>query len=157
MFTNLQMVHRGHQRVVRYTNEIVRAELSRGEQFAQDHIRQFPEHFKHRQGRLWRGTKGRVFPYRDGRRLILSNAYKHAAAHDLGSGLYGPKHAKYAILPRRTKFLRFVARDGHVVFTRKVMHPGVRPSRFLYRATYAYFRVLGPNLQQRMSQIARRF
>lgn len=56
-----------------------------------------------------------------------------------GTGLYGPRHAKYLIVPRdrgdgRQHFLRWATPDGRFVFARKVMHPGIRPDPFLIQA-----------------------
>jgi len=37
----------------------------------------------------------------------------------------------YTIRPRRAKALRFLGRDGRLVFARSVQHPGLRPRPFL--------------------------
>lgn len=42
-----------------------------------------------------------------------------------GTGLWGPKHAKYLIKPKKPGgVLRFQAKDGTIVFARYVWHPG---------------------------------
>jgi len=65
-----------------------------------------------------------------------------------GTGLYGPKHAKYPIVPRKKKALAFRAgyaprtqpgppatwggpgrASGAMVVRKKVMHPGIKPRR----------------------------
>lgn len=57
----------------------------------------------------------------------------------------GVEHVPYAIFvhegaqpheirPRNARFLVFVARDGNLVFTKLVHHPGNKPNRFLVRA-----------------------
>jgi hypothetical protein len=72
--------------------------------------------------------------------VIADAAY--AEAQESGSGLYGPKRAKYPILPRFKKALRFpmqgaIGSGSGFVFSRGVMHPGVKPVRFLERAVEA--------------------
>lgn len=66
-----------------------------------------------------------------------------------GTGLYGPKHKKYPIVPKKAKVLRFRTgyqpktrpgaggqykgpgiATGEIVHTKKVMHPGIRPRPF---------------------------
>jgi len=55
----------------------------------------------------------------------VSNSTSYAADVEYGTGLWGPKHSKYLILPRTPGgVLRFIGRDGQVVFARRVMHPG---------------------------------
>lgn len=75
------------------------------------------------------------------------NSMAHYARyiHD-GTGLYGPKGAKYPITPRfgRTdgnesgpgprKMLRWVGSDGRWHYAKIVMHPGIKPDQFLIRA-----------------------
>lgn len=42
-----------------------------------------------------------------------------------GTGLWGPKHAKYVIRPRNPNgWLRWIGKDGSPVFAKEVMHPG---------------------------------
>lgn len=59
--------------------------------------------------------------------------------------LVGAEHVPYAIwvhegskphtiVPRNAPFLVFVGRDGNLVFTKLVHHPGNKPNRFLIRA-----------------------
>lgn len=70
----------------------------------------------------------------------------YAAAQESGSGLYGPKRAPYPIRPKNKRFLRWPIAGGiggggsaspGFAFSRGVMHPGVRPQRFLERAVEA--------------------
>lgn len=69
----------------------------------------------------------------------------YAAAVELGSGLYGPRHRKYEIKPKRGRMLAWPASGGDRrlsgrarknvkggwIFARKVMHPGVKPRPYL--------------------------
>ena len=42
-----------------------------------------------------------------------------------GTGLWGPKHAKYLIKPKKPGgWLHWIGKDGEDVFRRSVMHPG---------------------------------
>lgn len=64
----------------------------------------------------------------------------YARAIHEGSGLYGPKGARYPIVPRFRKALRWVSDQGtwsKFEFARKVMHPGVRPDPFIENASAA--------------------
>lgn len=54
--------------------------------------------------------------------------------HD-GTGLYGPKKQKYPIKPKNKKLLYFVSKkEGHLIGKSGVMHPGIRPDKFLFEA-----------------------
>lgn len=64
-----------------------------------------------------------------------ANAPYAAAIHG-GSGLYGPKHARYPITPRFRKALRWT-NGGKFVFAKAVMHPGVKADPFLTNAVTA--------------------
>lgn len=51
---------------------------------------------------------------------------------EYGTGLWGPHHAKYLIEPKNPDgVLRWVAKDGSVVFARRVWHPGSPGSHML--------------------------
>jgi hypothetical protein len=60
-------------------------------------------------------------------------AYRSGTATDVdyapyvefGTGLYGPRHAKYAILPKNAPMLAWKdPKTGHWIYAKKVMHPG---------------------------------
>lgn len=111
-----------------------------------------------RTGRLLKNSKIRVIRSGKGRKIIkLSNSSKYAAALDLGSGLYGPKHAKFVIRPKKGKALRFVGKNGQTVFAAKVLHPGVKPTHFLYHAADSVGRQLRPWLEEAMRSAAQKF
>lgn len=71
----------------------------------------------------------------------------YAAAQDTGSGLYGPKHRKYPIRPKKGKALAWggarrltgtLKRGSSAThFARLVMHPGVKGTRFVKRGVEA--------------------
>ena len=55
----------------------------------------------------------------------ISNSTSYAAFVESGTGLYGPEHASYVIKPKRPGgMLRWIGKDGQVVFARFVIHPG---------------------------------
>lgn len=113
--------------------------------------------FHSRSGNLVKQTKVKVVRTgRGARRIRSTNAAKYAAAQDSGSGLYGPKRAQYLIRPRKKKALRFSA-GGKMVFANYVVHPGVRPTRFLYNANDAAFRAVRGWLLEAMKRAAARF
>lgn|SRR5512147_168462 len=66
----------------------------------------------------------------------LYNMVPHALYQEEGTGLWGPKRAKYPIVPRRKRMLSWVGKDGVRRFARKVMHPGVKPRYIGYAAIY---------------------
>ena len=155
---NLQQIKRIHQHflanLAREIDQVVKADaITRlGQRHASQHGK-----FKSRTGNLVRRTQGRVIRTGKGRLVKLVNTARYAAAQDLGSGLHGSKRAKYPIRPRRAKALRFIAKDGTEVITKLVMHPGVKPTKFLYRASYATGRTLGHWLLAAMQRAAKRF
>ena len=79
-----------------------------------------------RTGALQRSIYGKVRV--PGGRIIgiVGSDLKHAVWME-----YGTK--PHIILPRRAKALRFIGRDGQVVFARRVNHPGTKPRRMFER------------------------
>jgi hypothetical protein len=110
-----------------------------------------------RTGNLTRRTKAKVI--RTGKRRVVKvqNTAKYAWAQDLGSGLHGPKRRKYVIRPKRAKALRFIGKNGSEVITQKMMHPGVKPTRFLYHSADTTGRTLRGWLVTAMSRAATKF
>lgn len=125
-------------------------------QFAKRHASQHGK-FTSRTGNLVRKTHAKVVRNSRGKVIKIRNNAPYAHAQDGGSGLHGPKRAKYAIIPRRKFALRFIGRDGTLVITRKVMHPGVPATRFLYNATDATARATRGWLLGAMKRAASRF
>jgi hypothetical protein len=149
---NLEPIRRAHSKLLSKTSAAIVLELADAGKFAVDYVKAHPT-FTPRSGELQ--AKTRWVPYR-GRSIRIQNTAPHAHAQDGGSGLHGPKRAKYMIAARRSKALRFMWK-GRLTFRRYVMHPGVRPTRFLYRATTAAGRILHQGLDNRMQRIAREF
>lgn len=152
---NLANIQRNHARFVQAHTWMVRSTLDEAGRFAQQHVRNHAD-FTHRTGKLASQTDYKVVRKGNGQIVRVFNRAKYAAAQDLGSGLYGPRRAKYPIRPKRAKALRFMVR-GKLVITRKVMHPGVRPTRFLWNATDAAYRGFGTMALNRMVTLSRKF
>lgn len=64
-------------------------------------------------------------------RVSVGTDVEYARTVEFGSGLYGPRHARYPIVPRTRRAL-FWPGAAHPV--RRVMHPGVQPHPFLIPA-----------------------
>lgn len=60
----------------------------------------------------------------------------HAVFVHWGTGLWGPKRAKYPIKPKRKRALRWAV-GGAFVFAKGVMHPGIKGDPWLTRAARA--------------------
>ena len=140
---------RHHERLMRLNSELVNKESHYAARHIENHVYQHP-YFKPRTGNLQARTQGRVVRLRGGRKIIARNAAKYAAPIDRGA-------RPHVIRPRRRKALRFVTKNGTVVFARKVNHPGNRPYRFLWRATYSAYRLMGDGLSLGVQRVGRQF
>ncbi len=123
------------------------------EAFVKQHISQ-NSGLQTRTGGLINSTTVAAVRTRSGAIISVRNKAKQAWAQDQGSGLYGRRRATYKITGN--PYLRFMGRSG-VVYRRSVMHPGVRPTRFLYNATDAAGRLVASYLATRMHEVARKF
>lgn len=145
---DISAIRKAHKRLLAETNTaIARAAVSAGE-FAVNHVKAHPT-FRPRTHNLQNSTDWRVVRIRGGRVIRIRNSAKYAHAIDLGA-------RPHKIRARRRKALRFVV-GGRVLFRRSVNHPGNRPYRFLYRATFAAGRILQQDLAHAMIRIARSF
>lgn len=69
--------------------------------------------------------------------VAATNDTDYAAYVEEGTGLYGPKHAKYEIKPKDPAgTLAFKGADGKWVFAKRVMHPGSRGNHMLAIAAH---------------------
>lgn len=78
---------------------------------------------------------------------VIAIRTPYAAAQDSGSGLHGPRHAKYPIVPKRAKVLAWgggrrlsgnLRRGASAThFAARVMHPGVKGTHFVKRGVEA--------------------
>ncbi len=112
-----------------------------------------------RSGDLMNATKARAIRSKNRTIIRVTNNAKYAHAQETGSGLYGPKHAKYPIRPKRPGYpLRFFwHRKGMDAAFYKVMHPGVKPTHFLEVATDLAFKTRMALLRAAMRTAARHF
>lgn len=138
---------RANQWLLAATNEALDEAADEAGRQGVEHVYQSPG-FKPKTGNLQRATSYRVLKL-GGRVLRLQNTKPYAPAIDTGA-------RPHVILPRNGTFLRFWS-HGALVFARKVNHPGNRPYKFLWSATYAAGRVLEQGIAYRMSSIASRF
>lgn len=87
-----------------------------------------------------------------------SGKYKYSIsskAHNAGFIEYGTR--PHQIRPKNKKFLRFVARDGSIVFTKLVNHPGNKAYKFFERATNKAVRTLRRKLNTALRHAAQRW
>ncbi|HEY3494740.1 MAG TPA: hypothetical protein VGK73_08650 [Polyangiaceae bacterium] len=145
---SIARVKRAHRHLAAETARAVDDAMAFAGRFAVQHVHDHPE-FKPRTGALQSATKARVVRTKGGKLLKLSNRKPYAAAIDRGA-------RPHVIRAKSGGVLRFRGRNGWVS-KREVQHPGNRPYKFLYRAHSAAYRVLGTNLTQRLTAIARRF
>ena len=74
--------------------------------------------------------------------------------HD-GSGIYAG-HKKYEITTKKKKALRFVGGNGKFVFSKKVIHSGIKKDEFLFRAAKAIRPRLKKEVRNSIEKAARR-
>lgn len=152
---NIQKIKQHHQNFLRKHDAMVADVTNEAklEQLAQRYVKD-NSGLKMRTNNLMNMTKVKTIRTRNGVIVKISNKAKYAWAQDQGSGLYGKSGAKY-IIPGNP-FLRFVWK-GNVIYRRYVMHPGVKPTRFLFNATDATGRNVASFLRTRMLEVARKF
>lgn len=63
----------------------------------------------------------------------------------------------HEILPVRARYLRFIASDGALVFTKRVMHPGTRGDGFAGKMYLKAERVLRAELEKAVARVAERW
>jgi len=132
---NVSAVRQQHSRFLHGVATVIDDAANAGAAFGE---RYQGHHWKAPTGKLEQATKARVIRTRQGNRIILSNNSPYAHAQEYGSGLHASRgnRGKYPIVPRRASALRWVS-GGQVHFSKRVMHPGVRATRFLFLKTEA--------------------
>ncbi len=153
---NIQKIRTHHQNFLRKHDAMVANATNEGkiEEFVKQHITQHSG-LTMRSGNLVGSTTAAVIRTRSGALISIRNKAKYAWAQDQGSGLYGRRRATYPITGN--PYLRFMGRGGGIVYRRRIMHPGVRPTRFLYNATDAAGRLVASYLATQMHEVARKF
>ena len=66
----------------------------------------------------------------------LGNRCDHAIFPEAGTGIWGPKHAPYQIVPRRKKYLSWIGNDGKRHFAKMVKCRGQKPQFLGYSALF---------------------
>jgi hypothetical protein len=127
---------------------MVRHEADQAGAFAEQHVRSHSK-FKRRSGAnsLKDDTKRVVTVRTKGVQLRLKWQKKHAGFIEYGT-------RPHVIRARRARFLAFTIR-GRLVLTKKVKHPGTKPYKFGWQATYAAHRVLDGLLLEGMERVAK--
>lgn len=145
---NLPEVRRGHDVFLQANERLAESAAQRGGEVALGHV-QHHNDFKRRTGKLQDTTDYRVVRLKGGRLLRITNPQKYAGAIDGGA-------RPHLIRAKNKPYLHFKGKRGwaRVKF---VNHPGNRPFKFLYNATDAAFRVMGQELRQGMTDLAKRF
>jgi hypothetical protein len=91
--------------------------------------------FKTKGGKLERSIQARMNPDGSLESEVIFNegVATYGKYHHGGTGLYGPKRAKYPIKPKNKKTLYYVS-GGQKHFPKKVMHPGIKKDEFIFEA-----------------------
>lgn len=79
-----------------------------------------------------------------------------ARYQESGTGMYGSAGRMYEIRPRVARVLRFVSRGGSLVFTKRVLHPGVKPHWMFRDGTAAARPTITRIFAARLGQVTRR-
>jgi hypothetical protein len=147
-FVNLDEVHEQHERFIEAHDKLLTDANERAGVAAEEFVRRYPG-FKPRTGKVQRDTKHKVIRLGSGRLLRIENDNPVAAILDGGS-------RAHIIRAKNGKALRFVL-GGRAIFRHSVNHPGTRPYKTFYRATFSAYRLLGQDLERGMAELASRF
>ncbi len=150
MLVNLSQLKRSHQKLLAETEKAIDAALIEAAKHGKRDAARATK-YKDRSGKLRAGTRSKIVKLKNGRRVVLLNRRKYAAAIDKGS----KAHIIRAKKPGG--FLRFMGSGGNLVFRRMVRHPGTKPTYFLRDARTAAFDKAGSLLRSRLRSVARRF
>jgi hypothetical protein len=142
---NLGKVMSLHAKFKRAHYALFDKEVESAGKFGVQHVHLYPT-FKRRTGNLQNSTEHRILRTKSGSIIRLANKAKYARFVEFGTKAHGP---------RRARFMRFVGRNGGIVFARRVR--GIKPYKFLYRATTAAGRVFEMSMGAGMNRIAKQF
>ena len=152
MISNLSEVKAHHRRFLAKHARLLDIKTRGAAQFIEEYVRQNPT-FKPRTGRLQSSVQGKVV--RTGGRTIVIRGQSDGRKAPYNQAIeFGAR--PHRIVARKKKALRFVV-NGQPVFRRAVNHPGNKPYKFLYRATYAAGRKFGVEMQADMARLASTF
>lgn len=145
---NLPEVHRGHEHFLAENERMLGDAAETAGRAAEEFVRRYPG-FKPRTGELQKATTHKVVRLSGGKLLKIDNPKAYADTIDGGA-------RPHRIAAKNGKALRFVM-GGKVMFRRSVNHPGTKPYKTFYRATFSAYRSMGQDLTRRMSALASRF
>jgi hypothetical protein len=143
---NVESVRGIHARFLRAQDKLLTTDTERAGQFAAEHVEQHSDFVARSGGRsMKKATQHRVLRLKNGRIVRIRSPKHYASYIEYGTRAHGPV---------RARALRFVI-GGRVIFARRVR--GIRPRKFLYKATWAAGRNLETSLAQGMARLAREF
>ncbi len=151
MFTiDISSAQRSGRRFITALRTEINSAMRAGGEQAIDHVRKHSRfHRRSGSGSLKDATRVKFRRLKSGA-VIRVQSTKHTAPYLE----YGTRPHK--IIARAGKMLRFQMR-GKTVYARRVMHPGTRPTKFLWNATNAGYRYAGTMLKAGMLRAAKRF
>lgn len=142
---NIGQVMSAHAKFKRANESLVDREVDGAGKFGVNYVHLHPT-FKPRSRNLQKSTGFTIIRTKSGSVIRLRNTAKYAKFVEFGTKAHGPK---------RAKFLRFMGRNGRFVFARRVR--GIKPYKFLYRATNAAGRVFETSMRSGMERLAKSF
>jgi hypothetical protein len=145
---NLPEVHRNHEHFVADNARMLDEAAELAGKAAVAYVQRYPG-FKPRTGALQKATTGKVIRLGSGRLLTIDNPKAYADTIDGGS-------KPHRITAKNGKSLMFMS-GGRAIFRRSVNHPGTKPYKTFYRATFSAYRSMGQDLTRRMTALSSRF
>jgi len=145
---NLPEVQSGHARFMVQQDRVINAALETAGAIAEQTVQERPG-FKRRTGKTQDATTHKVVRLSSGRVVRIENKTKTAVFLEWGT-------RPHKIRARKARALRFAV-GGKVLFRKSVNHPGTKPYKTFYRATFTAYRSLGPLLERDLSSLAARF
>ena len=142
----LDSVRAQHAAFLRKLDALITQDAERAGQFAEEHVERHSDFVARSAARsMKRATRHKVIRAKGGRIIRIRSPKHYASYIEYGTRAHGPVTAR---------FLRFRI-GGRLVFTKWVK--GIRPRKFLYKATFAAGRKLEAALVVDMATLARKF
>ena len=142
----LDYVRVQHAAFLRKLDALIAQDAESAGQFAEEHVKQYSDFVARRGARsMKRATRHKVIRAKGGRIIRIRNPRHYASYIEYGTRAHGPVTAR---------FLRFKI-GGKFISTKWVK--GIRPRKFLYKATFAAGRKLEAALVVDMATLARKF
>lgn len=145
---NLAEVQRGHSMFLVRQDRAINSALETAGVVAERAVQERPG-FKRRTGKTQDSTTHRVVRLSSGRVVRIENNTKTAVFLEFGT-------RPHKIRARKAKALRFMS-GGRAVFRKSVNHPGTKPYKTFYRATFTAYRTVAPVLARDLGALASRF